>query len=690
MASIPHLPEQFGRYRIVRKLGEGGMGAVYLAEDSELGRRVAIKVPRFTRVDGRDVIERFKREARAAAALRHPNLCPVYEVGHFDGIHYLTMPFIEGTSLANRIHHDQPWPPAQAVALVLRLAQALHVLHQRGMMHRDLKPSNIMLEAGDEPVIMDFGLARSVSQNDRMTTTGVAVGTPAYMSPEQFLADPKAVTNTTDMWSLGVIFYRLLTGHLPFRGPTNEALYGQILHAALAPPSALRPELDVELDAICHKALAKRASERYPTMSEFAAALQGYLRVQQSGFSAQPSCSPGAVDAALTVTLPPPNSPMEGKELRRRTGRWRRTLRAAGVGTAVVVLGLLMWLLVGGPGGEPSRQDAGPLEPKAFTNSIGMQFVPIPVGRFWMGSDPNEHPEAIDMEFPRHGVHIGKCFFLAAHKTTQGQFEQVLGRQPSWFSASGVGKNGVAGLVTGRFPVESVSFFEAVEFCNKLSEREGLRPCYRLVGNQVESVSGSTGYRLPTEAEWEYCARAGTTTRYWFGEDAARRGDWFAGYWFGEDAARIGEYAWFSGNSGSRRVRTQLIAQAIAAQGFASPGAPSPVVSQAAVLLGVATCDASPLGSRTHPVGEKPANVWGLYDMHGNVWEWCEDVWHDKYQGAPTDGSAWLVGGDATRRVVRGGSWRTDAWDCRSARRLWYGPGGGANNVGFRVVRVSP
>jgi formylglycine-generating enzyme required for sulfatase activity/serine/threonine protein kinase len=767
MASAVPLPEQFGRYRILRKLGEGGMGAVYLAEDIELGRRVALKVPHFTAADGSDVIERFKREARAAAALRHPNLCPVHDVGHIHGIHFLTMPFIEGKSLAEQVRRDQPWPPARAAALVIRLARALDVLHQHGMMHRDLKPVNILLEAGDEPVIMDFGLARSLSQSDRLTQTGIAVGTPAYMSPEQFLGVSSALSSATDIWSLGVIFYQLLTGQLPFPGPTQAAMLGQILYAELQPPSKLRPELARELDAVCQKALAKQAGARYATMAELAAALQGYLDARKPVFpetvpwsggskaSAPPPVSvprediytdvavvgpgpapppagsvptwlrlicprcgkelkvpvasagkrmrcpacnqpivlgtgaptlpmpvpPNPEDMALTPTPRPPSSPTERAPRRRPAPRQPRGPLVGVVVLVLLMVVLLIWVVASGWGSKQGSDDGGSrastgsshgespgtkrelpatvvatnpttersttkqptttvpttktpqpippaVEPKPFDNSIGMRLVPIPVGSFWMGSVKNQDKDAYDWELPRHEVHIGKRFFLAAYKTTQAQFNAVLGRNPSWFSTSGGGNGQVAGLNTGWFPVENVNFFDAVEFCNRLSEKEGLQPCYRLTGAQAERLSEGTGYRLPTEAEWEYCARAGTKTRYWFGDDAGR----------------LGGHAWFVSNS----------------------------------------------GSRTHLVGEKGANPWGLYDMHGLLWEWCEDVWHENYQGAPTDGSAWLVGGEPGRRVVRGGSWVYVARYCRSAIRDWFVPGSRDYIIGFRVVRVSP
>src|SRR4051812_18957735 len=154
MATQTSLPDPFGRYRILDKLGEGGMGAVYLAEDTLLRRRVALKVPHFSAEDGPQVVERFYREARAAAGIDHPNLCGVLDLGQVEGVHYLTMPFIEGTPLSRRV--DQPWPPREAVELVQRLAGAVGVLHEKGLIHRDLKPANVLLRPNEEPVLMDF------------------------------------------------------------------------------------------------------------------------------------------------------------------------------------------------------------------------------------------------------------------------------------------------------------------------------------------------------------------------------------------------------------------------------------------------------------------------------------------------------------------------------------------------------
>ena len=164
--------DSFGRYRIIKLLGEGGMGEVYLAEDSQLARQVALKVPHFSGDDGPDVIERFHREARVAAGIHHPNVCGVHDVGEIGGIHYLTMPYIPGTPLSSRMRMGEPWP-VPAALYDRPPGGGLEVFHKQGKMHRDLKPANIMLlPDGDEPVIMDFGLARSVTGSDRMTMSG--------------------------------------------------------------------------------------------------------------------------------------------------------------------------------------------------------------------------------------------------------------------------------------------------------------------------------------------------------------------------------------------------------------------------------------------------------------------------------------------------------------------------------------
>jgi Leucine-rich repeat (LRR) protein len=270
--------QQFGRYRILRKLGEGGMGSVYLAIDTELDRRVALKVPTF---DGRDddkTLERFYREARTAAKLEHPELCRVYDVGKVGGTHYLTMPFIEGRPLSDAISPSRPLAPRQVAAAVRKLALAMDEAHRSGIIHRDLKPSNIMVTRKRELIVMDFGLARSFDRTDpTITRSGELTGTPLYMAPEQLTGEPDQIGPACDIYSLGVILYELLTARRPFEGPAAVVL-GLVAVAEPPPPSRFRDDLDPLIERICLKALAKSPTDRFQSMAEFAAALGEYLK----------------------------------------------------------------------------------------------------------------------------------------------------------------------------------------------------------------------------------------------------------------------------------------------------------------------------------------------------------------------------------------------------------------------------
>ena len=289
------LPEQFGRYRIVKRLGQGGMGSVYLAQDTHLERPVALKVPEFGDHDGPEARRRFLDEARTAATLDHPYLCPVYDAGEIEGQLYLTMAYIEGRSLAALIANEG-WPQRQVAALVGKLALALQEAHKRKVVHRDLKPANVMIKTTgprSEPVIVDFGLARRDNPEDqRLTRSGQVMGTLGYMSPEQIRGDLNEIGPSCDVYALGVILYELLTGRLPFSG-SGLAVAGQILTKPPLPPSTYRTDLDPALEAICLKAMAKTISDRYSSMAELAGALTGFLQSPSaSPTSTAPSGSP--------------------------------------------------------------------------------------------------------------------------------------------------------------------------------------------------------------------------------------------------------------------------------------------------------------------------------------------------------------------------------------------------------------
>jgi class 3 adenylate cyclase/predicted Ser/Thr protein kinase len=269
------LPDPFGRYSILRRLGRGGMGTVYLALDSQLDRQVALKVPQFEGGDRAVLRERFYREARAAAMLHHPNICPVYDVGAVGEIPYLTMAYIEGQPL-HEWAAKASRSTAEVTALVRTLALALAEAHERGVIHRDLKPSNILIDRRGEPIVTDFGLARRLrfaASEERLTSPGLLMGTPAYMPPEHVNGHFDAPGPAGDIYSLGVILYELLTGRCPFVGPVGAVL-AQIVIDEAVPPSQLRPGLDPRLDAVCLCALAKEPEKRFASMRAFARALE--------------------------------------------------------------------------------------------------------------------------------------------------------------------------------------------------------------------------------------------------------------------------------------------------------------------------------------------------------------------------------------------------------------------------------
>ncbi len=283
---LARLPAEFGRYRVLKCLGQGAMGAVYLARDTALDRDVALKTPKLDSAQDGELIERFVREAKAAATLHHRNICPVHDVGEIDGIRYLTMAYIEGKPLSALVSTTQQLTERQAAVAVRKLALALDDAHRAGVVHRDLKPANIMVDKSGEPVIMDFGLACRIESRDstRLTQVGTIMGSPAYMSPEQVSGNPGAVGPQSDIYSLGVILYELLTGQLPFEG-SIVAVIGQIITATPRDVATLRPGLDPRLQAICQKMMAKTTSERYASMKEVADALSDVLRNRQSSGS---------------------------------------------------------------------------------------------------------------------------------------------------------------------------------------------------------------------------------------------------------------------------------------------------------------------------------------------------------------------------------------------------------------------
>ena len=245
------LLDRFGRYRIVKELGRGAMGAVYLAHDEQLDLEVALKIPQFGGDVNSGMLERFYREARAAAALRHSGICPVFDVGEIDGQHYITMAYIKGRALRDFTKSSKRQKGKQVARVIRKIALAMAEAHEHNVVHRDLKPANVMIDERNEPVVMDFGLARrSVEGEERLTHTGTIIGTPAYMSPEQVDGDNDNVGPHSEIYSLGVIFYELLTGQLPFQGNLMSILK-QISTTEPRPPVELHGYIDSALQNLC-------------------------------------------------------------------------------------------------------------------------------------------------------------------------------------------------------------------------------------------------------------------------------------------------------------------------------------------------------------------------------------------------------------------------------------------------------
>ena len=277
-------------FRVLEKLGEGGMGVVYKAEDTKLSRVVALKLLSPAALPGEDDRSRFVHEAKAAASLNHPNICTIYEIDEFEGRPFIAMEFVEGRNLAAVIESG-PMKLEQVRDVATQLAAGLHHAHEKGIVHRDIKPSNIMITEAGLAKIMDFGLARAPGQT-KLTREGVTVGTVAYMSPEQVCAG--SLDHRTDLWSLGVLLYEMVSGQKPFKGDYDQVVMYSILNEEPAPLTSLRTGVPLELERIAMKALAKLPAERYQHADEL---LSDLRRLDSDLSEAKPKRASTAVGA---------------------------------------------------------------------------------------------------------------------------------------------------------------------------------------------------------------------------------------------------------------------------------------------------------------------------------------------------------------------------------------------------------
>src|SRR5881227_918989 len=263
-----------GRYRILRKLGTGGMANVYLAEDQELGRRVAIKILNERHAGDEQFVERFRREAKNAASLSQQNIVSIYDRGEAEGTYYIAMEYLDGRSLKELILARGPAPTSVAVDYARQILSALRFAHRNGIVHRDIKPHNVLVDPEGRVKVTDFGIARAGAS--QMTEVGSIVGTAQYLSPEQ--ARGTAVDQRSDIYSVGIVLYELLTGTLPFNGDTPVEIAMKHLSTVPEAPSARRPDIPRDLDLIVMRALAKDPDDRYASAEEMDADLERFLR----------------------------------------------------------------------------------------------------------------------------------------------------------------------------------------------------------------------------------------------------------------------------------------------------------------------------------------------------------------------------------------------------------------------------
>src|ERR1700710_3057359 len=310
-----------GRYKVISRVGSGGMADVYLAEDQLLGRQVAVKLLHHHFAEDQEFVERFRREASSAAGLSHQNIVGIFDRGEWEGTYYIAMEYVAGRSLKTLVREQGALDPAQAIDIVVQILRGARFAHRRGVIHRDLKPHNVILDEEGRARVTDFGIARAGASD--MTLTGSIMGTAQYLSPEQ--AQGHIVSGSSDLYSIGVILYELMTGVVPFDGETAVAIAFKQVSAQPRPPSEVNPAVPQRLDAVVLRALAKDPAQRYADADEFIAALQrerqalpaptGATAALTAGAANEESWRAAAAAAPIGLAVAPPTEHPTGSML---------------------------------------------------------------------------------------------------------------------------------------------------------------------------------------------------------------------------------------------------------------------------------------------------------------------------------------------------------------------------------------
>jgi serine/threonine-protein kinase len=328
------------RYRVISRIGTGGMADVFLAEDLQLGRQIALKILHRRFAEDTEFVERFRREASSAAGLSHPNIVSVFDRGEWDGTYYIAMEYLPGRSLKTIVREQGAMTPAAAIDTVIEILRAARFAHQHGVIHRDLKPHNVIVDEEGRVRVTDFGIARAGASD--MTQTGSIMGTAQYLSPEQ--AQGHAVSAGSDIYAVGIVLYELLTGRLPFDGETAVTIALKQVAEPATPPSRLNPAVSPALDAVVLRALAKNPAQRFADADEFIAALEAARLSPATGSTAQFTAPPpGPPTRAEPVFVVPPVEelgPLPPRE--RGNERWWWLAGALLLVVAAIVLVLLL------------------------------------------------------------------------------------------------------------------------------------------------------------------------------------------------------------------------------------------------------------------------------------------------------------------------------------------------------------